>query len=150
MWFLQTNLLLILNCCKNVLPIHWERGEEDFLEFRQNSSTMLMQKKLTLLEKPGGFFCNNFYSSALSVSYSLFHIQLSNLCFNIKTFVITLFFLSLNALHKNEVFHYGLFSKCDKIGSFVRILSHFLNKSFMENIFFAVLFVSNHCNILRN
>ena len=34
MWFLQTNLILILSCCKNVLSIHWKSDKEDFLEFQ--------------------------------------------------------------------------------------------------------------------
>ena len=42
-WFLQTNVLLILGCCKDVLSIHCKSGEQDFLEFRRNSFTMLTQ-----------------------------------------------------------------------------------------------------------
>ena len=37
---------------------------------------------------------------------------------------------------KNEVFHKDFFNKCDQISRKLRILSHLLNKSLMENFIF--------------
>ena len=48
--------------------------------------------------------------------------------------------LNHNHCIKNEVFLKGFFSKCDKIRSFLRIWSHLLKKSFIENFIFCPVY----------
>ena len=53
-----------------------------------------------------------------------------------------------NALHKNQVFHYGFLQKCNQIRRKLRIWSNLLNKSFMKNfIFYAVMTMNDLENI---
>ena len=44
-----------------------------------------------------------------------------------------------STLHKNEVSHHEVFSKCDQICSFLRNCSHLLKKSLMENFIFCAV-----------
>ena len=47
--------------------------------------------------------------------------------------------ISIQHCTKNEIFHYGFFSKCDQIRRNLRIWSQLLKKSLLENlIFYAV------------
>ena len=47
--------------------------------------------------------------------------------------------LYCNTAQKIEVFHLGFFSKCHQIRSFLRICSHFLKKSLIENFIFCAM-----------
>ena len=48
----------------------------------------------------------------------------------------------MNTAQKMEFSIKDFFSKCDQIGSFLRIWSHLLKKHLMENIFFSAVNVS--------
>ena len=90
-------------------------------------------------------FPNNERIEIETISFSLH--QPSIVCALLKWLlkvVIGLVAKQIDTLHKKEKFSIKeFFSKCDQIRIFLRIWSHLLKKSLMENfIFFAVTFIS--------
>ena len=66
-------------------------------------------------------------------------IKLKQLCFVSLYYQYSLW-LGYCTAHKNKVSFTDFFNKCDQIRSFLRILSHLLKKSIMENFNFCAVF----------
>ena len=63
----------------------------------------------------------------------------SHSCLHLASFRLT--------LHKNEVFVKDFFSKCDQIRGKLRIWSHLLKKSIMENFIFCEVLVYDYVSL---
>ena len=63
--------------------------------------------------------------------------------FFLKIFIVFTFNLVHVSLHKKMKFSIkDFFSKCDQIRSFLRIWSHLLEKSLLENFIFCAVFIN--------